>query len=332
MKFLERIITNAKSCPRRIVFAEGTEPRILRATEIILKENIARIILLGDPVEIMASAESCGVNINGTVLVNPLTDSRRKQYLEQLTGNDQQEAIAEQEASELLDNPLFFAVMMVKRGDADGEVAGVINPANEVLRPAFRIIGPMSQTNVVSGAFFMALNDPHFGHDGILVFSDCVVTPDPNAEELAEIAVTTARTAMTFLETEPRVAMLSFSTLGSVSHPNAEKVAKAVQLARQLDPALQIDGEMQLDVALMPDVARIQMPESDVAGRANVLVFPCLESANIGYSLVQRLAGAEAIGPVLQGMNAPVNVLSGGCSVIDIVNMAAVTASQVQLK
>ena len=328
MKLLERAIKNAQSYQKRIVLPEGDEPRTLRATEIILNENIARIILLGNPVEIMKAAEECGVNIKGAVLIDPKTDDRRSHYADLMVEIRKSKGLTKEEALEMLNDPLVFAPMMIKNGDADGEIAGAINATGDVLRPAFQFVKTMPGVSVVSGAFLMFVNDPHFGHDGILVFADCAVMPDPDEQQLAEIAVTTAKTAKAIVGMEPRVAMLSFSTKGSAQHPRVDKVVDALKIAQKLDPELKIDGELQLDAALIPEVAKLKAPDSEVAGRANVLVFPGLESANIGYKLVQRLSQAEAIGPVLQGMAAPINDLSRGCSVSDIVNMVAITSNQ----
>lgn len=328
MKLLERVIKNAQEYQKRIVLPEGSEPRTLRATEIILKENIARITLLGNPVEIVKAAEEIGVNIKGAVIVDPKTDSRRSAYADVMCEIRKSKGLTKEEALDMLNDPLVFAPMMIKCGDADGEIAGAINATGDVLRPAFQFVKTLPGVSVVSGAFLMFVNDPHFGHDGILVFADCAVMPDPDERQLAEIAVTTAKTAKAIIGLEPRIAMLSFSTKGSAAHPLVDKVANATRIAQEMDPTLKIDGEMQLDAALIPEVGKLKAPNSEVAGRANVLVFPGLEAANIGYKLVQRLAGAEAIGPVLQGMAAPINDLSRGCSVSDIVNMVAITANQ----
>ncbi|WP_423126831.1 phosphate acetyltransferase [Gaoshiqia sp. Z1-71] len=328
MKLLERVIKNAQSYQKRIVLPEGAEPRTLRATEIILKENMARIILLGNPVEIMKSAEECGVNITGAVLIDPKTDKRRDSYAEKMVEIRKSKGLTKEEALEMLNDPLVFAPLMIKCGDADGEIAGAINATGDVLRPAFQFVKTLPGVSVVSGAFLMFINNPQFGHNGIIVFADCAVMPDPDERQLAEIAVTTAKTARAIVGMEPRVAMLSFSTKGSAQHPHVDKVVNALKIAKELDPQLKIDGELQLDAALIPEVAKLKAPDSEVAGRANILVFPGLESANIGYKLVQRLAGAEAIGPVLQGMAAPINDLSRGCSVSDIVNMVAITSNQ----
>ncbi len=328
MKLLERVIENAQKYQKRIVLPEGTEPRTLRATEIILKENIARITLLGNPVEIMKAAEECGVNINGAVLVDPKTDNRRDGYARLMVEIRKSKGLTYEEAMGMLNDPLVFGCIMIKNGDADGEIAGAINATGDVLRPALQFVKTLPGVSVVSGVFIMFVNDPRFGHNGILVFADCAVMPDPDEKQLAEIAVTTAKTAKALVGMDPRVAMLSFSTKGSAKHPRVDKVVNALKLAKEMAPDLKIDGELQLDAALMPDVAKLKAPGSEVAGRANVLIFPGLEAANIGYKLVQRLAGAEAVGPVLQGMAAPINDLSRGCSVSDIVNMVAITANQ----
>jgi phosphate acetyltransferase len=328
MEILKRVYQNAQKYQKRIVLPEGAEPRTLRATEIILNQNLAQLILLGDPGEINQIAEEIGVNIEGATIIDPKSDSRRGKYAELMVEIRKEKGLTYDEALELLNDPLYFAPLMIKNGDADGELAGAINATGDVLRPAFQYIKTLPGVSVVSGAFLMFVNDPHFGHDGILVFADCAVMPDPNERQLAEIAVTTAKTAKSIVGMDPRVAMLSFSTMGSAQHPLVDKVVNATRIAREMDPELKIDGELQLDAALIPEVGRLKSPNSEVAGRANILVFPGLESANIGYKLVQRLAKAEAVGPVLQGMAAPINDLSRGCSVSDIVNMVAITANQ----
>jgi phosphate acetyltransferase len=328
MEILKRVFQNAQKYQKRIVLPEGTEPRTLRAAEIIMSQKLARLILLGNPDEITQSAKELGVNIEGITIVDPQTDSCREKYADIMVEMRKSKGLTKEEALGLLNDPLYFAPLMIKAGDADGELAGAINATGDVLRPALQYVKTMPGVSVVSGAFLMFMNDPHFGHEGILVFADCAVMPDPTDKQLAEIAVTTAKTAKAIVGMDPRVAMLSFSTMGSAQHPLVDKVVSATKLAKEMDPALKIDGEMQLDAALIPEVGRLKAPNSEVAGRANILVFPGLESANIGYKLVQRLGKAEAIGPVLQGMAAPINDLSRGCSVSDIVNMVAITANQ----
>lgn len=327
MEILKRVYQNAQKYQKRIVLPEGAEPRTLRATEIILNQKLAQIILLGNPEEIIQAATEIGVNIEGATIVNPKTDPRREAYANLMVEIRKSKGLTREAAFELLNDPLYFAPLMIKSGDADGELAGAINATGDVLRPALQYVKTLPGVSVVSGAFLMFVN-PHFGHEGILVFADCAVMPDPDERQLAEIAVTTAKTAKAIVGMDPRVAMLSFSTMGSAQHPLVDKMSNATRIARELDPELKIDGEMQLDAALIPEVGRLKAPNSEVAGRANILVFPGLESANIGYKLVQRLGKAEAVGPILQGMAAPINDLSRGCSVIDIVNMVAITANQ----
>lgn len=328
MEKLKRAFIIVQRNRKRIVLPEGTDHKILRAAGIALKENLAHIILLGECEAIQKAAESIGVDLAGAELINPAADQRRAGYAELMVQRRQEKGLTFDEAYQKLSDPLVFAPLMLLSGDADGELAGSQFPTGDILRPAFQYIGKQPGVSAVSGAFFMFVNDPHFGHEGFLVFADCSVQPEPNAHQLAEIAVQTARTARAVLDTEPRVAMLSFSTKGSASHPLVNKVVEATRLAKEMDPELIIDGELQLEAALIPEVAQLVVPDSEVAGRANVLVFPGLEASNIGYSLVQRLAKAEAIGPVLQGLAAPVNHVSRGCTVGQLVNLIAVTALQ----
>jgi phosphate acetyltransferase len=328
MELLKRAFIIAQRNRKRIVLPEGTDLKVLRAADIVLKEKLAHLILLGNPDDIKKAAETIGVELLGAEFVNPLNHPDKEKYAELMVQVREDKGLTKEEALELLNDPLTFAPLMILCGDADGELAGAQHLTGEVLRPAFMYIKKLPGITAVSGAFFMFVNDPHFGHEGFLVFADCSVIPEPNAHQLAEIAVQTAKTAKLFLGTEPRVAMLSFSTKGSASHPLVDKVVEATRLAREMDPDLTIDGEMQLEVAIIPEVAQLLVPESEVAGRANVLVFPGLESANIGYNLVQRLAKAEAIGPVLQGLSAPVNHISRGCTVSQLVNLITVTAIQ----
>ncbi|MDR2848108.1 MAG: phosphate acetyltransferase, partial [Bacteroidales bacterium] len=236
--------------------------------------------------------------------------------------------LTEQDAVRLIEDPLYLGAVMIKAGDADGEVAGAMNATGDVLRPAFQYVKTLPGTTVVSGAFIMIFKDKEFGHDGIMVFADCAVHPNPTDRELAEIAVATARTTRAIGGFEPRIAMLSFSTKGSAKHEMVDKVRNATQIAKEMAPDLAIDGELQADAAIVPAIGASKAPGSAIAGKANVLVFPTLEAGNIGYKLVQRFAHAEAIGPILQGMAAPVNDLSRGCSVEDIITMIAVTANQ----
>lgn len=328
MELLVGIKERARQLQKRIVLAEGTETRTLRAAEIILREKLARIILLGDPQKIEEIVKSEGLDISGAEIIDPLTNIKRQQYAEMMVEIRKSKGLTIEEALTSLNDPLVFGPIMIKAGDADGEIAGAINATGDVLRPALQYVKTLPGVSVVSGVFLMLFKNKSIGDNGTLVFADCAVMPDPDERQLAEIAVTTAKTAKTIANIEPRIAMLSFSTKGSAKHALVTKVANATQIAREMNPELLIDGEMQLDAALDEEVARLKSPGSKVAGKANVLVFPGLEAANIGYKLVQRLAGAEAIGPILQGMAAPINDLSRGCSVSDIVNMVAITANQ----
>ena len=328
MELLDQIKERARQLQNRIVLPEGTELRTLKAAEIIIREKLARIILLGDPQKIEVLTTKEGIDISGAQIIDPLTNTKRKQYAEIMVEIRKSKGLTLEEALESLNDPLVFGPLMIKAGDADGEIAGAINATGDVLRPALQYVKTLTGVSVVSGVFFMLFKNKEIGDNGILVFADCAVMPDPDERQLAEIAVTTAKTAKAIANIEPRIAMLSFSTKGSAKHPLVTKVANATQIAREMAPELLIDGEMQLDAALVEEVGQLKSPGSKVAGKANILVFPGLESANIGYKLVQRLAGAEAIGPILQGMAAPINDLSRGCSVSDIVNMVAITANQ----
>jgi phosphate acetyltransferase len=328
MELLSQIKDNAIRLQNRIVLPEGTEIRTLKAAAILLEEKIAQIILLGNPDAINKIAELEELDITGAEIVNPATSSKRAQYAAMMAEIRKNKGLTIDEALKLLDDPLYYGPMMIKAGDADGEVAGAINATGDVLRPAFQFVKTLPGVSVVSGVFFMIFKDKQIGDNGLLVFADCAVMPVPDEKQLAEIAMMTAKTAKKIAGIEPRVAMLSFSTKGSAQHELVDKVANATKIAHELEPELLIDGEMQLDAALVPEVGQLKSPGSKVAGKANVLVFPGLESGNIGYKLVQRLAGAEAIGPVLQGMAAPINDLSRGCSVSDIVNMVAITSNQ----
>ncbi len=328
MELLDQIKDKSRQLQKRIVLAEGTEIRTLKAAEIVLKEKLAQIILLGNPDEIEVLTQKEGIDISGAVIIDPLTNTKRQQYAELMVEIRKSKGLTLNEALMLLNDPLVFAPMMIKSGDADGEIAGAINATGDVLRPALQFVKTLPGVSVVSGVFFMLFKDKSVGDNGILVFADCAVMPDPDERQLAEIAVTTAKTARSIANMEPRVAMLSFSTKGSAKHLLVDKIANATRLAQEMAPDLLIDGEMQLDAALVEEVGLLKSPGSKVAGKANILVFPGLEAANIGYKLVQRLAGAEAIGPILQGMAAPINDLSRGCSVSDIVNMVAITANQ----
>lgn len=329
MELLELIKEKANKQNKRIVLPEGTEERTLKAADILIKEKITNIILLGRRVDVESAAGRLGLrNIKNATIIDPVNHPKKLEYIDLMVEIRKHKGLTRDEAFKLIEDPLFLATLMVKNGDADGEVAGAMNATTDVLKPAFQYIKTTPGISVVSGAFIMILKEKTYGENGILVFADCAVHPDPSENELAEIAVATANTTRSIAGFEPRVAMLSFSTKGSAKHEMVDKVVEATRIARILDPSLKIDGELQADTAIMESIAKSKAPASEIAGKANVLIFPTLEVGNIVYKLVQRLAHAEAIGPVLQGMAAPVNDLSRGCSVSDIVNLVAITANQ----
>lgn len=329
MNLLNQIMDRARQQPQRIVLPEATEIRTLKAANIILKEALARLILIGNEVEIMQLAADNGLEyINKAEIVNPETDHRMAQYSNLLFELRKSKGMSLEDAARLSKDPLYLACLMIKNGDADGELAGAQNTTGNVLRPAFQIVKTLPGISVVSGAFLMFTPTPQYGENGLLLFADCAVNPSPNAQELADIALSTAATARAIAGFEPRVAMLSFSTKGSAKHELVDKVVEATRLAKAMDPGLEIDGELQADAALVPTIGQSKAPGSPIAGYANVLVFPDLQSGNIGYKMVERFSGTQAVGPILQGMAAPINDLSRGCSVDDIVNMVAITANQ----
>jgi phosphate acetyltransferase len=326
---MEEIRTNAQKYNKTIVLAEGADERTLRAADIILGERIAQIILLGNPEEISRFQKENNLsNLDRATIIDPKNNPKKDFYAQMLFELRKSKGLTIEEANKLVEDPLYLATLLIKNKEADGEVAGALNSTGNVLRPAFQVIKTLPGISVVSGAFIMIFKNHEFTDNGILVFADCAVSPNPTDAELAQIAVVTAKTAKAIAGIEPRVAMLSFSTKGSAKHEMVDKVVSATRLARELDPTLQIDGELQADAAIVEAVGLSKAPGSNIAGKANVLVFPTLEVGNIAYKLVQRLAGAEAIGPILQGMAAPINDLSRGCSVSDIVNLVAITANQ----
>ncbi len=329
MKLIDEMIERAKANPRRIVLPEGEEIRTLKAADALLNDGVAELILIGNPENIHKLAAENGLeNIDKATLVDPLTHDKKQAYVDLLVELRKKKGMTPEQALPLVENPLYLACLMIKAGDADGEVAGAMNATGNVLRPAFQIVKTKPGISVVSGAFLMFLDNKEFGENGVMVFADCAVHPNPTAEELAQIAVATGETTRKIAGFEPRIAMLSFSTKGSAKHEMVDKVVEATRLAKEMAPDLKIDGELQADAAIVEAVGASKAPGSDIAGKANVLVFPTLEVGNIAYKLVQRLAGAQAVGPVLQGIAAPINDLSRGCSVDDIYKLVAITANQ----
>jgi len=328
MDLLQSIKENAKKNKKRIVLPEGFEERTLKAADICIKEDLAEIIIIGNPQEIDRDAKKFGLNLSKATIIDPLNHPKKEKYADLMVELRKNKGLTKQEAMKLVEDRLYLATIMIKSGDADGEVAGAANATGDVLRPAFQFVKTLPGISVVSGAFLMILKDKKFGEDGLMVFADCAVHPNPTARELAEIAVATGKTTRAIAKIEPRIAMLSFSTKGSAKHEMVDKVVEATRIAREMAPDMKIDGELQADAAIIEAIGKSKAPGSEIAGKANVLVFPTLESGNIAYKLVQRLAHAEAVGPVLQGMAAPINDLSRGCSVDDIVNLVAITVNQ----
>ncbi len=329
MSLMDTIRDNARKLNKCIVLPEGTEERTLKAAAYILNDKLARIILLGNRDEIQRKSEEFGLqNIGEATIIDPENNPDAEKYINMLVEIRKSKGMTYDEASQLVRDPLYLATLLIKAGIADGEVAGAKNSTGNVLRPAFQIVKTLPGISVVSGAFIMILKNNPNTSDKILVFADCAVHPDPTAPELAEIAISTAQTARKIAKIDPKIAMLSFSTKGSAKHALVDKVVEATRIAKEKAPWLEIDGELQADAALVESIGMSKAPGSSIAGKANVLVFPGLETGNIAYKLVQRLAGAEAIGPILQGMAAPINDLSRGCSVSDIVNLVAITANQ----
>ena len=330
MDVISKLIARACEDKQRIVLPEGTEERTLKAADKAIADGIAELIILGNKAEINALAEKFGLaNIKNANIIDPDDNPDFEKYSNLLYELRKSKGLTLEEAQKLTRNPLYLGCLIIKAGDADGQVAGALNTTGNVLRPALQIIKTTPGISCVSGAMLMITNAPEYGDNGVLFFADVAVTPNPDANQLSQIAVCTAGTAKAIAGfEEPRVAMLSFSSKGSAKHELVDKVAEATKLAKELDPTIALDGELQADAALVPFVGASKAPGSAVAGQANVLVFPDLGAGNIGYKLVQRLGHAEAIGPVLQGIARPVNDLSRGCSIDDVYKMIAITANQ----
>ena len=329
MDLISEIVERAKANKQRIVLPEGTEERTLKAANQILTDGVADLILLGNPDEIMNLAKEWGLgNIHKATIIDPENNPKQEEYAQLLCELRKKKGMTIEEARKLVLNPLYLGCLIIKAGDADGQLAGARNTTGDVLRPALQIIKTAPGITCVSGAMLMLTHAPECGDNGVLVMGDVAVTPVPDANQLAQIAICTAQTAKAVAGIDPRVAMLSFSTKGSAKHEVVDKVVEALKIAKELDPTLKIDGELQADAALVPRVGASKAPGSEIVGKANVLVVPCLEVGNISYKLVERLGHATAVGPILQGIARPVNDLSRGCSIDDVYKMIAITANQ----
>lgn len=330
MTLFERLTKKAQEHPQRLVLPESTEPRTLMAAEQIISKKIAHVIFVGKKDEILEEAAKLGLShIADAEFIDCDDHVCTEKYAQLFTELRKSKGVTLQDARYTVKNPLYLGCLLIKAGEADAMVAGALSPTSSVLRAAFQVLKTKPGISVVSGAFIMLLpENVDFGDHHMLVFADCAVIPDPTAEELAQIAIATAKTTKDIAGLDPVVALLSFSTKGSASHARVDKVKEAIEIAHKLDPSLKLDGELQSDAAIVPSVGKLKAPESEVAGHANTLIFPSLETGNIAYKLVQRLAGAGAVGPILQGLAAPVNDLSRGATVEDIVNTIIVTCNQ----
>lgn len=331
MTFIEKMKQKSKQDIKTIVLPEAEDLRVLKASEKIIKEGFANIILVGDPEKIDEKAKENNINLEGAKVINPLTSEKLSKYSNDLYELRKNKGMTLDGAKDILKkNTRYFATMMVKEGDADGFVSGAANPTSDTLRPALQILKTAPGTKLVSAFFVMVSPDKELGENGTFIFGDCGLNEYPDSEALSEIAISSSKSFTELVDAKPKVAMLSYSTLGSAHSPLTEKVVEATKLLKEKAPELDCDGELQLDAAIIPEVAKLKAPDSKVAGHANVLIFPDLDAGNIGYKLTQRFGHAEAYGPLLQGIAKPVNDLSRGCSVEDIVGVVAITCVQAQ--
>ncbi|MCX7715163.1 MAG: phosphate acetyltransferase [Clostridia bacterium] len=330
--FTDQLKARAKQDIKTIVLAEGEEIRTLQAAQIVKQEGYATIILLGNEDKIRQKADAEGIDIAGITVINPETSAKYRAYAEKFYELRKNKGVTMDIALETLKNTLYYGVMMVKEGDADGMVAGAVNSSANVLRPSLQILKTAPGTKLVSAFFIMVVPDCKYGENGTFLFSDCALNEDPDADAVSEIAISSAKSFETLVGAKPRIAMTSYSSYGSAKSHLVEKMQLATKLAKEKRPDLLIDGELQVDAAIVPSVAKSKAPESPLEGTANVLVFPTIDTGNIAYKLVQRLAKAEAYGPILQGIAKPVNDLSRGCSAEDIAGVVAITCVQAQMQ
>lgn len=328
MALMDVIKKKAVADKKRVLLPEGEEPRTVEAASIIAKQKIADVVLLGDEEKIKKVAGN--LDLTGVTIINPEKSDKLQEYANQFYEMRKSKGVTQEAALQTCKDTLYFAVMMIKNKEADGMVSGAIHSTGDTLRPALQVIKTAPGISIVSSSFLMEVPDKKYGDNGVMVFADCAININPTSDELAAIAVASAETAKSLAGINPRVAMLSFSTKGSAKHEFVDKVAQATAKLKEIAPDLNVDGELQADAALVESVGQLKSPGSPVAGHANVLIFPDLQAGNIGYKLVQRLAGAEAVGPICQGLARPVNDLSRGCSVDDIVSVVAITAVQAQ--
>lgn len=328
MSFIDEIKEQAKTAIKTIVLPEATDMRTLEATDKIIKEGFAKIILIGNKEEITKIANENKLDISGATIEDPLTSEKYEEYAEYLYDLRKAKGMTLEQAKELLKDPVYFGMIMVKKGEADGLVSGAAHSTADTLRPALQILKTKPGTKIVSTFNILVLPHKEYGEDGVLMFADCGLNPKPNSDELSEIAISSAESFKALVKKEPKVAMLSFSTYGSAKSEDVEKVQEATKIAKEKAPELLVDGELQLDAAIVPSVGNSKAPGSKVAGDANILIFPDLNAGNIGYKLTERLAKAEAYGPICQGIAKPVNDLSRGCKADDIVGAVAITCLQ----